>query len=1003
MKGWGIWICSILLAQEASLPEADSLWNVGAYGPALDAYARVISEAAEDSLRLKAYLGAAQAAMELGEDSLALLYATEGQSLASRLRNPALSAALLAVQATAYTNQALYERADSLYAQAQTLYSQIGLLQSPERASLLRQIGDLRVFQGRFSEAESLYVLSLTLYRGQSSPSLGLILLLNSLGALYYDTGRFSEAEAAYLEAQALQAELLPLSHPTRWGVLNNLAALYMEQGRLEAADSLLLQVREAWSGLLGPQHPYTLSATNNLALLRSYRGRYPESEKLLREVVSLRARTLGTYHPDYLISAANLAYVILQLGRPEEAKALLTEIAQAWAEVGDPSHPHRLEVLIYLADALSYTKEIAAAESLNLQIKDLVAQVWGTESLVYLSSLLRTAQALVQSKKLSEAEALVTEAMSLLEQRAKACDLFYPNALYLSARISQLKKDLAQAQQQAEKASGVIQSCPEVPLHTRVPLLSLLAELYRERKAYPNADSLYFEIARAVLSYIQRELYAVPASRREKFLEQVPYAFLNELQQYVAERAADSPAITELGYRVGRSFKGLLLGSVEGMKYLIEERYGGDTLLQSLYREWKQLVELQVFYTLHEQQGAADSALRLAVQVEEALLERLPELKRYFPDLYGEPLIPPLRPKEALIEVIRTPLEGDSVLYLFYLLTPARKGHQLRLYTHRTTSAWESRALRAYEIVRAPDALLTGTAYKLLWEPIEKLLPKGVQALYFSPDGIYYRINIAALYDVKQKEFLGDRYIVRYIASSRRLFLRASGGQKRPPAVIGNPQFYATPIQGSSNAPRQKVLFTGGIPSLPAAEEEARGIAQILGVEPVIGEKATEAFVKSLKSPRILHIATHGYFLEEAKNPMLSGGILLAQAALWDSLYAPFGVEDGRLTAQEASTLNLLGTELVVLSACETALGTVKGEGLYGLQRGFLEAGAQRVMAALWPVDDAATRELMEAFYRRWQANPKLAPEEAFSGVLKTFRQKYPQPYYWGAFVVMQ
>lgn len=235
------------------------------------------------------------------------------------------------------------------------------------------------------------------------------------------------------------------------------------------------------------------------------------------------------------------------------------------------------------------------------------------------------------------------------------------------------------------------IQQCLDVPLELRTRALSLIASLHRAKKEYSTADSLYFEIAKSVLSYIQRELYLVPAAHREKFLSYVAYEFVNELEEYVAERAADSPLMMELGYRMGRSFKGLLLGSVEGMKYLIEERYAQDTLLQSLYREWKQLIELQVFYALQERQQEADSVLKLAIQVEEALIERLPELKRYFPDLYGEPLAPPLRPTEALIEVIRTPLEGASVLYLFYLIVPDRKGHTLRLHIHRTSSEWES------------------------------------------------------------------------------------------------------------------------------------------------------------------------------------------------------------------------------------------------------------------------------------------------------------------------
>lgn len=507
------------------------------------------------------------------------------------------------------------------------------------------------------------------------------------------------------------------------------------------------------------------------------------------------------------------------------------------------------------------------------------------------------------------------------------------------------------------------------------------------------------------LLGFAQRELPTLPTPYREKLVEEVILFTSLRLQRYVAERGNSSPSVVELGYRVARSTKGLVLTSVEGMKYLIESRRQSDTLLQNLYQQWKELLDLWVFYAMQEDLQAADSTLQLVRQAERALLERLPELRQYFPDFAREPLFPPLRKGEALIEVVRVPHdEADSVLYLFYILTSERGRPTLRLQVYRTPLPWERRALTIYEVLRSPEAQLTGTAYQLLWRPLEPYLPKDVRFIYFSPDGIYYRINIATLYHAERKEFLGDRYVIRYIAGSRRLLLQRLKSSPSKPVIIGNPAFYDAPREETQESPRrEKVLFAAGISSLPAAETEARTIAKILGVEPLIGSAATETFVKSLKSPRILHMATHGYFLEEAKEPMLSGALLLAQAGIWDSLYAPFGVEDGRLTAQEAGTLNLLGTELVVLSACETALGKIKGEGLYGLQRGFLEAGAQRVMAALWPVDDSATRELMETFYRRWQANPKLTVEEAFATAIKELRKKYPYPYYWGAFVVMQ
>ncbi|MCX7607320.1 MAG: CHAT domain-containing protein, partial [Bacteroidia bacterium] len=371
----------------------------------------------------------------------------------------------------------------------------------------------------------------------------------------------------------------------------------------------------------------------------------------------------------------------------------------------------------------------------------------------------------------------------------------------------------------------------------------------------------------------------------------------------------------------------------------------------------------------------------------------------------------PLLKPNDALIEVVRIKTQ-DTIRYLFYLLLPAKRQNQLQLYVHKVDSTWEAQAQNLFEILRSPSPHLTNAAYNLLWIFIDTLLPKNSKCLYFSPDGIYYRINPNALYNGKY--FVADRYDVRYIASSRRLVTRRQRLPSHKPAVIGNPAFNQTPAEPAGV--RTYRLFQSGIPPLPGAEAEANIIAQLLGVSPVVGDSASETYVKLLSSPHILHIATHGYFHEGTGSPLLRSGLLLAGAAVWDSLYPPPGVEDGHLTAREVSTLNLLGTELVVLSACETGLGDITGEGLYGLQRAFLEAGAQRVIATLWQIDDAATKELMSLFYQHWTSSnqprkkhlPKPAESDtaldtAFTKALRLFRQRYKEPYYWGAFILMR
>jgi CHAT domain-containing protein len=181
----------------------------------------------------------------------------------------------------------------------------------------------------------------------------------------------------------------------------------------------------------------------------------------------------------------------------------------------------------------------------------------------------------------------------------------------------------------------------------------------------------------------------------------------------------------------------------------------------------------------------------------------------------------------------------------------------------------------------------------------------------------------------------------------------------------------------------------------------------------------ATEANLKSIKGPTLMHIATHGYFLKDVENmgsafgvslenandnPLLRSGLMLAGAGTTISGNRMPNLEsndNGVLTAYEAMNLNLEGTDLIVLSACETGLGDIKaGEGVYGLQRAFLVAGADALIMSLWKVDDAATQQLMSNFYSNWI---KLGnKQKAFKQAQMQLMSKYKDPYYWGAFVMM-
>jgi CHAT domain-containing protein len=228
---------------------------------------------------------------------------------------------------------------------------------------------------------------------------------------------------------------------------------------------------------------------------------------------------------------------------------------------------------------------------------------------------------------------------------------------------------------------------------------------------------------------------------------------------------------------------------------------------------------------------------------------------------------------------------------------------------------------------------------------------------------------------------------------------------------MFGNPEFYASSVVDPK------------IPDLPGTEREIAELRTLLlnkgwKTSEYTEKLATEEKVKELDNPKIFHIATHGFYspatevkLEEemttsesqiADNPLLKSGLLLSGAGdiLLKTSYN-YNMDNGVLTAYEAMNLNLDRTDLVVLSACETGLGEISnGEGVYGLQRAFLVAGAKMLIMSIFKVDDDATQKLILNFYERWLASGNM--RRSFVEAKKDLRKEYPDPIFWGSFMMI-
>ncbi len=330
-------------------------------------------------------------------------------------------------------------------------------------------------------------------------------------------------------------------------------------------------------------------------------------------------------------------------------------------------------------------------------------------------------------------------------------------------------------------------------------------------------------------------------------------------------------------------------------------------------------------------------------------------------------------------------------------------------------------------------DVLNDNTITNLVWAPILNIL-SNVKTICFSPAGIIYNLSIEN--SRFEDGYIADKYNLIRISSSREIVnRRTSTGTDA--TLCGGIVYNMTAEELAASNNNSIGTFStryvsraaiDEIPYLAGTKTEVESIENTLSKHNGISshlftaKSAVENCIKGIKpqTTRILHIATHGFFdpdpITESNliiNTIQSGnedrvlsrsGLYLAGAQnTLDGDAIPDMADDGILTAQEISTLDLRGLDLVTLSACETAKGDITGDGVFGLQRGFKKAGANSILMSLWKVDDEATCKLMTEFYSNW-IGKKMTKHDALEAAKKTVRETkgWEDPKYWAAFILL-
>jgi CHAT domain-containing protein/DNA-binding SARP family transcriptional activator len=892
-----------------------------------------------------------------------------------------------------YVELGRYDEAEPLYKEATAiLREQLGVRHSDVAISL-NNLAGLYKNQGRFDEAEALYKETIAIFREQLGDyHQNVALGLNNLALLYQTQGRYTEAESLYQEAIAIRLELFGERHITLATPLGNLALLYWEQGRYEEAEPLhkeaLSILREQW----GDRHPSVGIGLDNLAELYRVQGRYDEAEPLFKEAQVILREYLGERHPDVAINLGHIAGVHQIQGRYEEAEQ------------------HYLESI------------------------DILQEVFGARHLVVAVGLNNLAVLYRIQGRYQEAENLYQEALDIRQEQLGERHPVVAATLNNLSTLHRTRMDTGRALDYLQKAL-------EIEEHILSLNLISLTEAQRQDFAAAidsttRAVSLSLEVSEALPLGLSTIL------RRKGRLLEIGSNSSQALRQNLDE---ESQTLLDNLANIRQSLSKLIFSpptNLSSEQYLTE-----ITRLEQQSEDIEKRISQRSAVFRAESQSVELANVQAQIPADGILLE----YALYQPFNISDQSIWWGNPRYAAyllfpdgrIEVVDLgdAAEIDAAVQSFVGLLQDRSAD-----FQRSTGARPTRRANVVQQV-------TGNIKELVFDPIAPYL-QDTDHLLISPDGQLNLLPFEALQTEAGGEYLVQQYQISYLNSGRDLLkFDVIEPSQNPAVIVANPDYETASnsplpdlgegpgVRASSGVETQSSLrLRSGsnrrstelsqlqVSPLPGTAAEAEAIRPLLPQATFLTEaEATENQIKSVQAPRILHIATHGFFLPNVELPEpsdLGGGLIASNDPLASSgprgivtenpllrsglALAGFntrssGSEDGVFTALEASQLNLFGTQLVVLSACETGLGEVaNGEGVYGLRRAFALAGAETQLMSLWNVSDYGTQSLMARYYENLTAG--MGRSEALREVqLEMIEQggEYSHPYYWAAFIL--
>jgi CHAT domain-containing protein len=839
---------------------------------------------------------------------------------------------------------------------------------------------------------------------------------LRTMAARVDAGGRFAEGQALLERALRLSESVGGPEAVDVAMVLHQLAGNALAQREDARSQPLVERAIAIFDRAWGPGHPYAAMARLRLAALYERAGQRPAAEALLRPALAAIEQTLGPEHLWYVQCLIRDASIRYDAGDLDRADALNTRALEILERIQNVESGPYASALNNLGEIALAKHDLPRAEDLLRRSLLVAERLEGPKS--YRVSVTLQNLGIVARQQLDFVGALayVMRALSIREA------IVGPDHADIAPLLNNLA-NLYHLNGNDEHSLTLHFRALAIREHTVGPYhpgtlnsVGSIARIYASMGDTPNAVA-FTRRADAIVEK-QLALNLSVGSEREKL------AFLRS----VAERtdrtislgliqAPDDPAAASLAALVLLQRKGRVQDAMADVFAAVRHRTGnaGDRALMDELSDTKAKLARVAF----------DASVRAKPDERERSLAELESLRERLEATLSERIAEfRAEAQPVTIEAVQAALPESAALVEFAVFRPfdpwaqrdveAYGPARYAAYIVRRHSApagvdlGETASIdRAIAVLRAAlrdplraDVMEHARAVdELVMQPLRTLLGDATH-LVISPDGNLNLVPFEALVDTRGS-FLVERYATSYVTSGRDLLrMQVPRPRSTAPVIVADPMFDEPP---AAVAPLSGVYFA----PIAATGAEARAIKDLFPDATLLtGRRATKAALTEVKSPRILHIASHGFFLADGtpggasthapENPMLRAGLALSGANL-----TPSGRADGILTALEASGLDLWGTRLVTLSACDTGIGEIRnGEGVYGLRRAFVLAGAETLVMSLWPVSDYIARDVMIMYYTGLRSG--LGRGEALRRARLTLLKRATRrhPYYWAGFI---